>query len=142
MVRGPENGFCDPTDRVKSFTRLLGRGESGGTDGISGWRARVEQVERSETIDLDTERFVSLEFSRQWPKYVVSWWVRQRVGESDFPLATGSVDRLPPGQGEDPESVWNELRQSALDQAMTAAPQATAPEPKRRSFLDRLLGRG
>jgi hypothetical protein len=102
----------------------------------------VEPVERSETIDLDPERFVSLEFSREWPKYVVSWWVRQRAGDSDFPLATGSVDRLPPGSGEDLESTWAELRQAALEQAMTAASQTIVEPPKRRSFLDRLLRRG
>ena len=104
----------------------------------------MEPIEQSETIEIDAQRFITLEFSRQWPKYVVSWWVRQRVGESDFPVAEGAVDRLPSHPSTDREEVWAELRQTALDQAMQAATSAGAgsEQSKGRSFLDRLLRRG
>jgi hypothetical protein len=104
----------------------------------------VEPLERSEMIDIDTERFISLEYSREWPKYVVSWWVRQRLGESDFPLAEGRVDRLPSSAGQSLDELWEQLRQAALDQAMTAATSSTPAQgekQKGRSILDRLFGR-
>lgn len=105
----------------------------------------MEPIERTEMVDIDAERFISLEFSREWPKYTVSWWVRRRVGESDFPLAEGKVDRLPPGPAESLDDMWDELRQRAVDEAQAAAESAALGAPqqsRRRSLLDRLLGRG
>ncbi|HEX6508177.1 MAG TPA: hypothetical protein VF221_11145 [Chloroflexota bacterium] len=52
------------------------------------------------------------------------------------------MDRLPKAN-EDPESVWSELREVAVQQADEAArnaPESPAAAP-RRSLLSRLLGR-
>jgi hypothetical protein len=97
----------------------------------------------AETVELDAERFVLLVFSRDWPKYIVSWALRQRAGEGDFPLGSGAVSSLPPRDGEDLEALWERLRQEALDEANELAAEATvaAPAaPKRRSLLGRLFG--
>ena len=104
----------------------------------------MESIERSETVEIDADRWVLLEFGRRWPKYVVAWSVRQRVGDSDFPLASGSVDQMPSGDAGAIDEMWARLRESALDQAMSAAAgtaEQQGSESKPRSFLDRLLGR-
>jgi hypothetical protein len=101
----------------------------------------MEEIESVETIELDEQRFITLEFARRWPKYVVSWSLRHRVGEADFPLAGGTVDRLPPRDGP-AEPVWDALREAARSQAMAAAQEATTEPERKQSFLGRLFGRG
>jgi hypothetical protein len=103
----------------------------------------MEAIERTETVELEADRFIMLEFGRRWPRYVVEWSVRQRVGDSDFPLANGMVDRLP-SAGREPDDVWEQMREKALRQASEAAESYSgppAPQQKRHSFLGRLFGR-
>jgi hypothetical protein len=96
-----------------------------------------------ESIDVDSETFIVLSYDRTWPKYVVTWSVRRRAGESDFPVETGSVGDLPPRQGT-LEDLWDRLRQEALAQAQNAVGVTdTAPVggTATRGFLSRLFGR-
>jgi hypothetical protein len=96
----------------------------------------VEQVPWSETVEIDEQRWISLEFSRQWPKYAVRWQLRQRSGDGDFPAARGEIDQMPAGKdGADP--IWESLRQRAI-QAASQAAESTAAEAPKRSFFSRL----
>ncbi len=98
----------------------------------------MESVERVETEDLDGQQFVRLSFERRWPKYVVAWSVRRRSGDTDFPVAQGIVERMPPTALDDIDTLWTELRQEALLQAQAAVPAAA---PKSKSFLGRMFNR-
>jgi hypothetical protein len=103
----------------------------------------METPERVETVEIDAGRFISLEFTRPWPRYVVAWMVRQTAGDSDFPLASGSVESMPQ-RGAQPDTLWDTLRDQAISQAMQAAAAAApagGPKGERRSLLSRLLGR-
>jgi len=105
----------------------------------------VEEILQADTVEVDAQRVISLEMTRRWPKYVVSWAVRRQVGESDFPLARGEIDRLPPRESFDLEELWADMRREALDQAMAAVEQAPAREERVsgfRSLINRLTGRG
>jgi hypothetical protein len=101
------------------------------------------EVEEIETVELDGGRFIQLETYRQWPRLGVLWSVRQRSGDSDFPLARGSEEQLP-RSGQDADEVWALLREQALtaaqDAAETAAP-ATGGQT-RTSLIGRLFRRG
>lgn len=103
----------------------------------------MDDIGDVETVDLDGKRFIQLEPTRQWPKYVVAWSVRQRVGDSNFPLAAGSVERMPAASDSDAAAMWNDLRQSAMEVAMAAASSAPSetPHKDRKSILGRILGR-
>lgn len=102
----------------------------------------MDEGPADETVELDADSWIALEYSRQWPKYVVSWSIRRRAGDSDFPLARGQVDVLPSSQGAMTEEMWAELRRQGLDQAMAHAQSAAATTGNRKqSFLGRLLGR-
>lgn len=103
----------------------------------------MEETEGLETVEIDSERFISLEFSRRWPKYVASWSVRRRSGDSDFPLADGEVEQLPP-KGMSADDVREQLRATALQQAMEAAAQVegqAGTAEGRGSLLRRLFRR-
>ena len=107
----------------------------------------MEEAPRIETVEVDEIRFISLEFSRRWPQYVVEWSVRERHPEgtrdSDFPLAGGELERSPRSAAS-PDAIWEDLRQSALAearQAMANVAGAEQPAKQHRSLLDRLLGR-
>ncbi len=104
----------------------------------------MEEAPRIETVEIEQDRFISLEFSRRWPQYVVEWSVRQRSGDSDFPLAGGTLERLPQPGADAPDSLWEDLRQDALAHARQAAESVSGyapPVKERRSILNRLLGR-
>lgn len=104
----------------------------------------MDEVPPIETIELDHDRFISLEFSRRWPQYVVEWSVRQRSNEFDFPLASNSVERPPLPAGDDPATLWGELREEALSQAKQALEgvgESEQPVKERRSLFGRLFGR-
>lgn len=101
----------------------------------------MDDVEGIETVELDTQRFIALESSRRWPRYVIAWSVRQRSGDSDFPLAHGEVESMPPEAGKNLDDMWAQLRQDAIDQATAAAGEAPKPAPKQ-SFIGRLFRRG
>ena len=105
----------------------------------------MDEAPPTETIELDHDRFISLEFSRRWPQYVVEWSVRQRSADFDFPLASNTVEKPPLPAGVDPAALWDELREEALSQARQAlegvAP-SDRPATQRRSIFGRLFGRG
>jgi hypothetical protein len=97
---------------------------------------------RSDTVELDARRFVALELSRRWPKYVMAWSVRERSGESDFPVAGGEIERMP-ASGQDVETLWDDLRAEALRRAQAALDTSPAArEQEKKSFLGRLFNRG
>jgi hypothetical protein len=76
-----------------------------------------------------------------WPKYVCTWSIRHRVGDGDFPLATGEVDRMPPREGQSLDDVIAALRDDAVVAAnATAASTESASPPRSRSLLKRLFG--
>jgi hypothetical protein len=96
----------------------------------------VDEDQSTHVENLEGDRFIAVELSRRWPKYVATWSVRRRVGDSDFPLASGELERMP--EGEDPP--WESLRQDALAEARAAA-ATVAPAPQKQGFLSRLFGR-
>jgi hypothetical protein len=100
----------------------------------------MDVEERSEIVELDPDSWITLDFSREWPKYVVEWSIRRRRGDGDFPLATGRIDHMPPRGDETLEEVQEALRSAALD-AARSDPAAASPPPKRPSLLKRLLNR-
>jgi hypothetical protein len=97
----------------------------------------VEQDPWSETVEIDQEQWITLEFSRRWPKYVVSWQLRQRSGEGDFPKSSGEIGQMPAGN-EAADSIWDSLRERAVQAAneSAAASPIDAPRP---SLLRRLF---
>jgi hypothetical protein len=97
--------------------------------------------EWSEIVELDVDRWIVLEFSRPWPKYVADWSLRHRVGDGDFPLATGRVDHMPPRDGETLEDIFDILRSEATEEARAASASAPPAPGRRRGVLSRLLGR-
>ena len=92
------------------------------------------------TYELDPERWITVEISRRWPKYVATWSIRQRAGESDFPLASGELERMPPGHPGDLEAELDELREQARQVARAALPQEQPTETHSRGFFSRLFG--
>lgn len=100
------------------------------------------EVEETEIIELTPNRFIQLETYRQWPKLGVLWSVRQRAGESDFPLQQGSEEQIP-ASGQGPDEVWATLRESALAAAQNAAGTAepSSGDGKRSSIFGRLFRR-
>ena len=102
----------------------------------------MDAGEWDEIVELDAQRFVALHFLRDWPRFVVEWSLKQRMGDSDFPVATGRFEKVP-AEGDQAQEIWHGLRQAALQEAQKAAEDspASAPEPTRSSWLSRLLGR-
>lgn len=101
----------------------------------------MDELPMDETIEIDGDRFIQLLYERVWPKYVVTWSVRRRVSqESDFPLASGTAEALPPREGP-LDAVWARLRDEAVG-AATAAAGSDAPRESRgrRGFLRRIFG--
>jgi hypothetical protein len=93
----------------------------------------------SEIVDIGADRFIALERVRRWPKYTVTWALRRRQGEQDFPIATGAAESLQ-APGDSLEELWARLRDEAFRQAKeVAGPEV--PAAQRRSFLSRLFGR-
>jgi hypothetical protein len=99
----------------------------------------VEEIPADEMVEVDDRRFILLTFERVWPKYVVSWSVRQREGEGDFPVASGSAEELPSNDAA-ADTMWSRVREQALSQANHAVGQAT-PVEQRKGFFARLFGR-
>ena len=100
------------------------------------------EVEETEVIELDAHRYIQLETYRQWPNLGVMWSVRQRVGESDFPVHRGTeVGR--PVAGQTADEVWTSLRDAALAAAQDAANETPAASTgdARPSFFRRLFRR-
>ena len=98
----------------------------------------------AEQVELEHARFILLTYSRDWPKYVVSWSLRQTAGEGDFPLGSGHVEHLPPPDAAGLDALRDELRQAALDQANAASAEIAPAEgstQEKRSWLGRLFGK-
>jgi hypothetical protein len=94
-----------------------------------------------EIVEIDEERWILLVFDRRWPKYVVTWSIRQRSGDSDFPIARGEFEALPSKERSGADQIWSGLRQQALDAAMAAQATAAPEQAKSRGFLSRLFGK-
>jgi hypothetical protein len=100
----------------------------------------VEQDPWSETVEVDEQRWISLEFSRRWPKYVVSWQLRQRSGEGDFPADRGEIDQMPAAGEDGADAIWDSLREQAIQTANESAASTPVEAPARPSLLRRLFG--
>ncbi|HZU12607.1 MAG TPA: hypothetical protein VFB58_07180 [Chloroflexota bacterium] len=85
-----------------------------------------------EALDLGDDLWIDLQQSREWPKYVVTWSVRRKQGDSDYPVASGRLERMPGG---DPEELLAAMREDALAEAKSAVPRQQPPT----SWLRRLL---
>lgn len=90
-----------------------------------------------EELDLADNQFIALEQSREWPKYVVTWSIRRREGDADYPIASGCVERMPE---DDIEALLASMRAEAIQQAK-AQVQSTVPAKSSPSLLDRLFKR-
>ncbi len=98
----------------------------------------------AEQVELEHARFILLTYSRDWPKYVVSWSLRQTAGDGDFPLGSGHVEQLPPSDAAGVDALRDELRQAALDQANVASAEIAPTEGSthgKRSLFGRLFGK-
>lgn len=101
-----------------------------------------EEAQGYETVEIDAGQWVTIEFSRRWPKYVAEWSVRQQVSqESDFPVASGVVERMPPKDGESLEDLRDAMRAEAVRQANEALAAQQPPKEEKRGLLGRLFGR-
>lgn len=97
----------------------------------------------NEVVELDADSWISVEIDRQWPKYVATWSIRRRVGDSDHPIRSGTVERMPPRDSAELDEMLASLRQEAMDQATAAVADPGQEEGRKKGrFLDRLLGRG
>lgn len=104
----------------------------------------MDEDRGDEVVELDANSWISVEIERQWPKYVATWSIRRRAGDSDFPLDSGTVERMPPSDPAELDDMLVSLRQEAIDQATaaTAGLEHRQPGGRRKGrFLDRLLGR-
>jgi hypothetical protein len=100
-----------------------------------------EEYFSTHTYELDPDRWIAVEISRRWPKYVATWSIRQRAGDSDFPLASGELERMPPPEGADLEAELDTLREQARQQALNTLPSEEERRPAGKGFLSRLFGR-
>lgn len=100
----------------------------------------MEELPMDETIEIDSDRWISLVFERRWPKNVVIWSIRQRVGDSDFPVQQGEVEGVLRA-GDDAPALWESLRGRAVEQAQAAVALSVPEGSGGRSLIDRILGR-
>lgn len=98
----------------------------------------MEDAPPDEIVEVTTGQWVALAYSREWPRYVVRWSVRQRAGDADFPVAGGQVEARP-SSATPSEAIWSELRQQALDAAPVASSGPSDDESERRSLLAKLF---
>jgi hypothetical protein len=99
----------------------------------------VDDTPTDEIVEVDDRRFIALTYKRVWPRYVVTWSVRQRAGEGDFPVTNGVAEELPI-EGTAGDVMWGRVRDQALAEAQHAA-EGAAPVAPRKGFFGRLLGR-
>jgi hypothetical protein len=96
----------------------------------------------NEVFELDADRFILIEVSREWPRYVATWSIRRRSGDTDFPVQSGRVERMPPSDPAELDAALDSLRDKARRDAMNAAQTSgQADEEKKGSLLGRLFGR-
>lgn len=106
---------------------------------MSGMRTD-DEYQSIHTYELDPERWIQVEVTRRWPKYVASWSIRQRSGDSDFPITSGEVERMPPRDGAELEEALDSLRDEARKHAMSALPPSKKPSEQRKGLFNRLFG--
>lgn len=95
-----------------------------------------------QVVELDADSWISVEIDRQWPKYVATWSIRRRIGDSDYPVRSGTVERIPPSDPTELDDMIEKLRQEAVDQA-TAEVASTGQEEGRKegaSWIDYSVG--
>jgi hypothetical protein len=93
------------------------------------------------TYELDPDRWIAVEIERRWPKYVALWSIRRRSGDSDYPVAFGELEEMPPKDPADLDLVLDRLRDEARRTALASAAAQTAPEEQKRGFFSRVFGR-
>lgn len=93
------------------------------------------------TYEIDADRWIQVQITRRWPKYIASWSIRRKVGEADYPLASGEVERMPPRREADLDTEMDALRDEARSQAMAAIPPDKASMDERRGLIGRLFRR-
>lgn len=92
-----------------------------------------------ETIEREDGTFLSLESARIWPKYRITWAVRRRSGESDFPIAVGYVEAMPPADG-NLQAMWTDLRSRALAESGASRRLVSEEREPKKSLFRRLFG--
>jgi hypothetical protein len=92
------------------------------------------------TYELDPNRWIQVEVTRRWPKYVAVWSIRQRSGDSDFPLASGEIQRMPPHDPADLEHELEALREEARSTALSALPAEPLGRERRKGLFSRIFG--
>jgi hypothetical protein len=92
------------------------------------------------TYELDENRWIQVEVTRRWPKYVAAWSIRQRSGDTDFPVVSGEVECMPPRDPSQLEHDLDALRENARGQAMAALAQTEPVQAEKRGFFSRLFG--
>lgn len=80
---------------------------------------------------------------REWPKYVATWSIRRQQGDTDYPVQTGRLERMPPADPSELDGILDELRAEALQEAKRAAGRdhTTESDKEGKSLLGRLFGR-
>lgn len=102
----------------------------------------MDETEGGQIVELDADSWISVEIDRQWPKYVATWSIRRRAGDSDYPARSGTLARLPPSDPAQLDDMLANLRQEAIEQATAAAADRSPEQPRKKpSFFDRLLQR-
>jgi hypothetical protein len=99
----------------------------------------MEDDRLDEVVELDPERTIAIEISREWPRYVATWSIRRQVGESDYPVQSGRIERMPPQTPEELDGMLEILRSDARAAAVNAA--RTSEEEQVGRGDDSLLGR-
>lgn len=102
----------------------------------------MDEDEAGDIVELDADRWVLVEIERQWPKYIATWSIRRRVGDSDYPQESGTIERMPPRNPADLDDMLASLRQEAIERAAAETAHSEPETQKKRGFLERLLGRG
>jgi hypothetical protein len=99
----------------------------------------MENVPDPEEVEVDATRVISLEFSRDWPRYALDWSVRFRSGDKNYPIGAGRVEALP-AQDQQVDEMWEHLRVSAMSAAQGAIEARKTAEESRPSLRRRLFG--
>lgn len=94
----------------------------------------------TETIELEGDTFISIEYARRWPKYVASWSARVQRDETSYPLAADTIETMA-RKDSDLDTVWVDLRDRAVCAARAAIEARVPARPTRKPGLwSRLFG--
>lgn len=98
----------------------------------------MDDVPDQEEVEVDATRIISLEFSRDWPRYSLEWSVRFRSGDKNYPIGGGHIEALPE-RDKPAAQVWEQLRISAMSAAQAAIDAGKGSEAESRPSLRRRL---